>query len=182
MNADHEYLKRMQKEYGAVIQSRQGWESLWITMGALHFHPNFSYRICPIWLEERFKEAATAEIFYAEYPKEEEHEFTMGGPYWYVYIDGAIIENIWREDVIDFLIYGMGNAFHTKEEAQVARDRQLARVKAERERTSEPQVIWVNQINNGIRTVYDSPESAAILRCQKEEHFEYIGKRFVEAD
>lgn len=130
MNNDHEYLKRMQTEYGAVIQARQGWESAWTTMAVLNFHANFSYRICPIWLEERLKNSVRIEEGY--WDATQEHEFQMGQTYWHVNSSGCINEDTWENTFTDTDVYGMGNAFHTEEEAQVARDRQLARVRVER--------------------------------------------------
>ncbi len=137
MKSDHEYLKRMQTEYGAVIQfkwQREGAATEWVIAGEgkVVEVPHIIYRICPIWLEERLKEAATAEIFYAEYPKEEEYEFKMGQPYYYINGSSCIDEDIWEGTLTDSDVYDMGNAYHTEEEAQVARNRQLARVRVER--------------------------------------------------
>ncbi len=173
MNEDHEPLKRMQTEYGAVIQCRSGPTDNpdWIGWNGSNFPNCYTYRICPKWLEERLKETQP----------EEEHEFKMGQEYWIFSSYAQVFAYTWRDDEIDNARYAMGNAFHTKEEAQVARDRQLARVKAERERTSEPEEIWVNKLV-GFSYIHHREDAAINSASEGPEKYEYIAKRFVEAD
>ena len=173
MNNEHEYLKRMQTEHGAVIEWAT-WSLEWKYLEeGVPLANSLYYRICPIWLEERLKETQP----------EEEYEFKIGQRYWFISVRGQILEAFWCAHPFDFDRYAMGNCYYSKEEAQVARDRQLARVKAERERTSEPEDIWVNKDKeDGQLFLHDSEEKAK--RAVEGIHFafEYIAKCFVEAD
>jgi len=181
MNEEHEYLKRMQTLYGAVIQQKSKVEAPVHHDGwwPVSVHPIFDdtcfYRICPIWLEERLKETQRVTL------PEEEHEFKMGQTCYYIDMSGHIDEETWENTFLDCNCYAMGSVYHTKEEAQVARDRQLARVKAERERTSAPGEIWVNRVEGKVGATYSTQQRAEEYSSPDFE-YEYIAKRFVEAD
>lgn len=61
-----------------------------------------------------------------------EHPFKYDQSYWKIDTHGKIISSIWTDHSLDQAAYDIGNAYHTYEEAQVARDRQIARVRVER--------------------------------------------------
>ncbi len=149
MNNDHEYLERMQTEYGAVIQFRKERQTTWLYWRRPWnmVKEEYDFRICPIWLEERFKEAALKYEREWGHSPHEEYEFKMGQTFYYIDISGGIPEDTWEGTLTDLDMYMMGNAYQTKEEAQVARDRQLARVRVER-RIKELNGDWTPQLDN----------------------------------
>lgn len=81
----------------------------------------------------------------------------VGGPYWVVDDDGDVFHSPWGNDPTYKQRYNMGNVYRTCEEAELARDRQLAYVRitdALREAEGDWKVDWNNSSQTKHHAVY----------------------------
>ena len=62
-------------------------------------------------------------------PKFSRVKLTVGSPYWVMATDGNIRTYTWKNDTTDKRLWQMGNVHPTREAAELARDRQQAKVR-----------------------------------------------------
>src|SRR5574344_1654854 len=67
---------------------------------------------------------------------EEDNKPKYGEDYWFIRYDNEVISNVWYADDIDEARYELGNAFRTREEAEVRKEQ--LKVEAELRRFSRP--------------------------------------------